>query len=392
MRKLLLVKYAEVHLKGQNRPYFQRLLLRNVKNAAAPFGAIARLHDSRIFVSGYEDEFACIKAICRVFGVHSVCPAIEMEKHDFDAICAQGTELMQGLTGSFKVVARRSDKLFFPESPEICMKVGDYILAHNPGLLVDVHKPEHILQVEIRDQALLYARTYPAVGGLPTGCSGKAMLLLSGGIDSPVAGFRIAKRGVELSAVYFHSFPYTGEPVKEKVMTLARILAGYSGMIRLYIVPFTELQQAIHEKCPDDFTTLIMRRNMMRIAELLAQQEKALALVTGECIGQVASQTMEAIACTDTVVACPIFRPLIGTDKLEIISESEKIGTYETSCLPYEDCCTVFTPRHPVTHPKLKQAEHAEKLLTENDLLADMIARAVENAEIIEIHPSEHTT
>ena len=175
-------------------------------------------------------------------------------------------------------------------------------------------------------------------------------------------------------------------------MTLARILAGYSGMIRLYIVPFTELQQAIHEKCPDDFTTLIMRRNMMRIADLLAQQEKALALVTGECIGQVASQTMEAIACTDTVVACPVFRPLIGTDKLEIISESEKIGTYEISCLPYEDCCTVFTPRHPVTHPKLKQAEHAERLLTENDLLGKMIARAVENAEMIEILPSEQIT
>lgn len=388
MRRLLLIKYAEVHLKGQNRPYFQRLLLRNVKAAAAAFGAAAKLHDSRIFVSGYSDEEACIQAVRRVFGVHSVSPAIEMDKGDFSAVCRQASLMMQGLTGTFKVLARRADKLYPLDSPQIAAQMGGYILAENPRLRVDVHEPEHRLEVEIRDAALLYAQAYPAVGGLPTGSSGKAMLLLSGGIDSPVAGYRIAKRGVELSAVYFHSFPYTGEAVKEKVVSLAKILSQYCGSINLFVVPFTELQQAIHGKCPEDFTTLVMRRNMMRIADILAQREKALALVTGESIGQVASQTLEALACTDAVVGCPVFRPLIGTDKLEIIREAEAIGTYETSCLPYEDCCTVFTPRHPVTHPKLRQAEYAEKPLTENRQLDEMIDRAVSGAVCIHVNPS----
>jgi thiamine biosynthesis protein ThiI len=239
-----------------------------------------------------------------------------------------------------------------------------------------------VLNVEIRDQALLYARVIPAVGGLPTGSAGKATLLLSGGIDSPVAGFRVAKRGVELSAVYFHSFPYTGEPAKEKVLSLARILSEYCGPVRLYVVPFTEIQQNIHEKCAEDYTTLLMRRSMMRIAEALALREKAQALVTGESIGQVASQTLEALACTNAVVRLPV-----GMDKLEIIREAEAIGTYETSCLPYEDCCTVFTPRHPVTHPRLDRAQTAEKPLTEGGLLEDMLARAIEGAELVVLAP-----
>lgn len=385
MKELLLVKYAEVHLKGQNRPFFLRLLLRNVKAAIQPFGATARLHDSRILVQGYERADACAEAICRVFGVHSVCPALEMEKNDFQAICRQAAALMQGLAGSFKVIARRADKLYPLESPEICMEAGACILDSNQALRVDVHQPEHVLQIEIRDQALLYARCLPAVGGLPTGSSGKALLLLSGGIDSPVAGYRVAKRGVELSAIYFHSFPYTGEPVKDKVITLARILSGYCGTVRLHVVPFTEIQQAIHESCPEDFTTLIMRRNMMRIAGQIAQSEGALALITGESIGQVASQTLEAIACTDAVVPLPVFRPLIGTDKLEIIREAEAIGTYAASCLPYEDCCTVFTPRHPVTHPKLRQAEYAEQRLMEDGRLDAMIARAIAGTELIAV-------
>ncbi len=385
MRNLLLVKYAEVHLKGQNRPYFQRALIKNIKQAVAPFGAAVRLHDSRIFVSGYTDEAACIKSVARVFGVHAVCPAIEMEKDDFEAICETASQLMQDKVGSFKVLARRADKQYFLDSPQIAMQVGGFVLEHNSNLSVDVHKPEHELQVEIRDMALLYVNTIPGVGGLPTGTSGKAMLLLSGGIDSPVAGYRVARRGVELSAVYFHSFPYTGEAVKEKVITLARVLSGFCGKIKLHVVPFTEIQQAILEHCPEDFTTLIMRRNMMRIADTLAQKDKALALITGESIGQVASQTLEALACTDAVVTCPVFRPLIGTDKLEIIQESVQIGAYETSVLPYEDCCTVFTPRHPVTHPKLKQAEYAEKPLSKDGLLETMLKTAVENTEVIEV-------
>lgn len=379
----LLVKYAEVHLKGQNRPYFQRLLLRNIKQAVAPFGAEALFHDSRIFVSAYQDEAACIAAIQKVFGVHAVSPAVQMDKSDFAAICDQAAEMMRNESGSFKVVARRADKRFFLESPEICAQVGGHVLKNNPQLKVDVRTPDHVLNIEIRDQALLYVKSYQAVGGLPTGSAGKAMLLLSGGIDSPVAGFRIAKRGVQLSAVYYHSFPYTGEPVKEKIISLARILSTYCGAISLHVVPFTEIQQAIHESCPEDFTTLIMRRNMMRIADRIAKKEKAQALITGESIGQVASQTLEALACTDAVVNRPVFRPLIGMDKLEIIREAESIGTYETSCLPYEDCCTVFTPRHPVTHPRLLQAELAEKPLEEGDLLSQMIDRAIENTEVL---------
>ena len=389
INKMLLVKYAEVHLKGQNRPYFQRLLLNHVRDAAKPFGGIARLHDSRIMVTGYQDEEACAKRLSRVFGVHSVCPAVEMPKDDFEAVCIQASIMMKGLSGTFKVAARRADKLFFLESPQINAKIGGRILDECPELQVDVHQPQHVLQVEIRDRVLLYASSIPAVGGLPIGSNGKAMLLLSGGIDSPVAGYRIAKRGVQISAVYFHSFPFTGEMTKEKVKTLAEILATYCGHIRLHIVPFTEIQTAIHERCPDDFTTLLMRRSMMRIAEIIARGENAQALVTGESIGQVASQTMESLVCTDAVVDCPVFRPLIGTDKLEIIRESEKIGTYETSCLPYEDCCTVFTPRHPVTHPKKHKAEAAERVLVESGELDQMITRAIEGTELITISAKE---
>lgn len=385
--QFLLVKYAEVHLKGQNRPYFQRLLLRNIRQAVASHGGDAHFHDSRIFVTGYSDESACIDSIRKVFGVHAVSPAIQMGKEDFNAIAQQAADMMAEESGSFKVVARRADKRYFLESPEICAKIGAHVLKNNPQLTVDVRQPDHILNVEIRDQTLLYVKSFPAVGGLPTGSAGKAMLLLSGGIDSPVAGFRIAKRGVQLGAVYYHSFPYTAEPVKEKIIALARILSTYCGNIKLHVVPFTEIQQAIHEKCPEDFTTLIMRRNMMRIADRIAQQEKALALITGESIGQVASQTLEALACTDAVVSRPVFRPLIGMDKLEIIREAELIGTYETSCLPYEDCCTVFTPRHPVTHPKLKQAEFAEHPLMEDDGLNQMIERAIQETETILIKP-----
>ncbi|NLX83566.1 MAG: tRNA 4-thiouridine(8) synthase ThiI [Clostridiales bacterium] len=385
--KLLLVKYAEIHLKGQNRPYFQRLLLRNLRLAVKHLNANAILYDSRIFVTNYEDETACIDAITKVFGVHSVCPTVQIEKSNFDHICELAADIMKDVSGTFKVIARRADKRYFLDSPQICAKVGAHVLRNNPELRVDVHNPEHVLNVEIRDQALLYAKTYPAVGGLPTGTAGRAMLLLSGGIDSPVSGFRIAKRGVQLSAVYYHSFPYTGEPVKEKIISLAKILTAYCGAIRLFVVPFTEIQQAIHEKCPEDFTTLIMRRNMMRIADQLAEKNKALALITGESIGQVASQTLEALACTDEVVSRPVFRPLIGMDKLEIINEAKQINTYETSCLPYEDCCTVFTPRHPVTHPKLKQAQFAEQPLREDDLLEQMIARAIAGTEVIDFKP-----
>ena len=282
--------------------------------------------------------------------------------------------MMEGLTGTFKVEARRSDKRYPMDSPQINAEVGGYILDHCQGLTVDVHHPDHVMSVEIRDEAYLYVRVIPAAGGMPVGTGGKAALLLSGGIDSPVAGYMIAKRGVELCAVHFWSFPYTSERAKEKVIDLARILSESCCSIRVHVVPFTDIQLQIHEKCPEDYTTLIMRRFMMRIAERIARQEGAEALITGESIGQVASQTMTALNMTNQVVEMPVFRPLIGFDKIDIIRYAEKIGTYETSCLPYEDCCTVFTPRHPATHPKLDKILQGENALDGERLIAEALA------------------
>jgi thiamine biosynthesis protein ThiI len=381
LRQLILIRYGEIYLKGLNRPYFLHALVDRVKQAAKPFGGKVWLHDARLFVSDMTDMEGCMTAVSRVFGVHSLCPAIEMDKADFTAICELAASMMEGIIGTFNVDARRSDKRYPMTSPQINMEMGGYILEHTQGLSVDIHHPEHVMNVEIRDHAYLYVRVIEAVGGMPVGTGGKATLLLSGGIDSPVAGYCIAKRGVEISAVHFHSYPYTSERAKEKVITLAKQLSSYCCGIRLYIVPFTEPQLTIHEKCPEEYGTLIMRRFMMRIASRIAEKEGARALITGESIGQVASQTIEALCCTDAVVPMPVFRPLIGNDKIEIIHIAEKIGTYETSCLPYEDCCTVFTPRHPATHPKLENVERAEQGLD----IEGLVQAAVDGAELIEV-------
>ena len=381
MREILLVRYGEVFLKGQNRPYFLRKLVEHVRSAVAGVGGHVWLNDGRIYVSDYTDQEACMSRIARVFGVHSVSPAIEMEKDSFEAICAQAAAMMREKRGTFKVLARRSDKRYPLDSPAIMREAGGYILEHVPQLTVDVNHPDHEITIEIRDHAYLSVDRVMAVGGMPMGTNGKACLLLSGGIDSPVAGFMIAKRGVELCCVHYHSFPYTSERAKEKVLELARILSEYCGRLRVYVVPFTEIQMQIHEKCPENFTTLIMRRYMMRIAEQLARKEGAQALVTGESIGQVASQTMEALGCTDEVVSMPVFRPCVGMDKSEIIERAEQIGTMATSSLPYEDCCTVFTPKHPATHPRKELVRKAEERL-DGDAL---IAAAVEGTELIEI-------
>ena len=382
MRKLLMVRYGEIYLKGLNRPYFLRALVSRVREAARPFGGKVWLHDARVFVSDMNDPEGCMERVRKVFGVHSVCPAIEMEKDDFDGICQQAELMMRPLSGTFKVESRRADKHYFLDSPQINRQVGEYVLMRNEDhLKVDVHKPEHVLSIEIRDQAYLYCPVYPAVGGMPVGTGGKAALLLSGGIDSPVAGYMIAKRGVQLVAVHYHSFPYTSEFAKQKVLDLAKILSDYCCGIKVYVVPFTEIQMQIHEKCPEDYTTLIMRRYMMRIAERIARKEECLALITGESVGQVASQTMEALATTDQVVGMPVFRPLIGFDKIDIIEYARKIGTYETSSLPYEDCCTVFTPKHPATKPKMTKILEGEGNLDQEAL----IAAAVDNAEIVEL-------
>ncbi len=381
MRELLLVRYGEIFLKGLNRPYFIRALVRKIRYAVRDLHAEVRVNDGRIFVEGFSDLETCIERVTKIFGVHSVCPAVEMDKEDFDAVCDQAISMMKGLSGTFKVAARRSDKRYPLNSPGINEEVGYRILRNHPGMKVDVHHPDHVLNIEIRDRCYLYVRVVPAVGGMPVGTNGRATLLLSGGIDSPVAGWMIAKRGVQINAVHFHSYPYTSDRAKEKVLDLARALSYSCCGIKVHIVPFTEIQMAIHDRCPEEYTTLIMRRFMMRIAERIAVQEGCTALITGESIGQVASQTMEALGTTDCVVNMPVFRPLIGFDKSEIIDIARKINTLEISSLPYEDCCTVFTPRHPATRPKMEKILEGESRLEGED----MIRRALLETETVSV-------
>ena len=381
MQNLLLVRYGEIFLKGLNRPYFIRALVRKIRYAVRGMGAEVWVHDGRIFVRGFEDLDACIDRVTKVFGVHSVSPAVEMPKEDFDAICDQAIEMAKDLQGTFKVNARRSDKRYPMNSPAINEEVGYRILNANPDLKVDVHHPDHLVNIEIRDMAYLYVKEIPAYGGMPVGTNGNATLLLSGGIDSPVAGWMIAKRGVQINAVHFHSYPYTSDRAKDKVLDLARKLSFSCCGIKVHVVPFTEIQMQIHEKCPDEYTTLIMRRYMMRIAERIARETESEALITGESIGQVASQTMTALGTTDAVVQMPVFRPLIGFDKSEIIGIARKIGTLEISEQPFEDCCTVFTPRHPATHPKMEKILEGESKLEEEAL----IQRALEGTEVIRV-------
>ena len=381
MQDLLLVRYGEIFLKGLNRPYFIRALVRKIRYAVRGMGATVNVHDGRIFVRGFSDLDECIDRVTKVFGVHSVSPAVEMPKEDFDAICDQAIEMVKGLKGTFKVNARRSDKRYPMNSPAINEEAGYRILNANPDLKVDVHHPDYLVNIEIRDMAYLYVKEIPAYGGMPVGTNGNATLLLSGGIDSPVAGWMIAKRGVQINAVHYHSYPYTSDRAKEKVLDLARKLSFSCCGIKVYVVPFTEIQMEIHEKCPEEYTTLIMRRYMMRIAERIARETESEALITGESIGQVASQTMTALGTTDAVVQMPVFRPLIGFDKSEIIEMARKIGTLEISEQPFEDCCTVFTPRHPATHPKMEKILEGESRLEEEAL----IQRALDGTEMIRV-------
>ena len=381
MQDLLMVRYGEIFLKGLNRPYFIRALVRKIRYAVRGMGATVNVHDGRIFVRGFADLDECVDRVTKVFGVHSVSPAVEMPKEDFDAICDQAIEMVKGLKGTFKVNARRSDKRYPMNSPAINEEAGYRILNANPDLKVDVHHPDYLVNIEIRDMAYLYVKEIPAYGGMPVGTNGNATLLLSGGIDSPVAGWMIAKRGVQINAVHYHSYPYTSDRAKEKVLDLARKLSFSCCGIKVYVVPFTEIQMEIHEKCPEEYTTLIMRRYMMRIAERIARETESEALITGESIGQVASQTMTALGTTDAVVQMPVFRPLIGFDKSEIIETARKIGTLEISEQPFEDCCTVFTPRHPATHPKMEKILEGESRLEEEAL----IQRALDGTEMIRV-------
>lgn len=379
MRNVLLVRYGEVFLKGANRPQFLKQLTDNVKRVVRPIGGKVWMSDSRIYVSDFEDLNECIRRVCKVFGLYSVSPAVECEK-DLDEITGAAIDMMRGKKGTFKVFGRRSDKKFPLNSLELAAEIGGRILESECGdLTVDIHNPEIKLHVEIRDKCYICCEEIMAVGGLPLGCGGRAALLLSGGIDSPVAGYQMMKRGVRCCAIHFQSPPYTGELARDKVLQLAKEMAEYCGSIKVYMVPFTKCQLEIHEKCPEEMGTLITRRFMMRIAQEMAKKYEAMALITGESLGQVASQTMQAIVCTDAVCEMPVFRPLIGMDKTEIMAIARKIGTYETSILPYEDCCTVFTPRHPCTKPKLEQMPKAERKL---DIEA-LVQECVENTEMV---------
>ena len=368
MEQVLLVRYAEIHLKGLNRPYFERMLVDRMRDALGSLPARIEREQGRVFVYGLDDAQIPDAAarICGVFGVHSVSPAFCVEK-DWDAIQTAAAALVApdaDKPTTFKCFAKRSDKRFPMTSEQICRELGHALLVRYETLSVDVHHPALKVTVEVRQRnAFVYTKELRGVGGMPVGTNGKAMLLISGGIDSPVAGYMIAKRGVALSAVHFYSYPYTSERARDKVVELAKIVARYAGEIDLYLVSFTEIQLAIYDECPSSETTVLMRRLMMKIAERLAKGCGAQALITGESIGQVASQTMDSLACTDDAVTLPVFRPLIGFDKEEIVERAQKIGTFETSILPYEDCCTIFTPRHPRTHPELSKVVAEEEKL-----------------------------
>ena len=386
--KAFLIKYAEIGTKGKNRYVFEDVLCRQIKEHVEALGEfVIRREYGRIFLEAesdydYEDVITELK---KVFGIVGICPVVVEERAEYEAIKQKSVAFMRECYGekplTFKVNARRSDKSFPMKSMEINSEIGHELLENLPNLTVDVHHPDVILNIEVRKQVYLYSATIKGAGGLPVGTNGKAMLLLSGGIDSPVAGYMISKRGVELEAVYFNAPPYTSERAKQKVVDLARIVSGFSGMIRLHIVNFTDIQLAIYEKCPHEELTIIMRRYMMKIAEKLAEQNKCQALITGESIGQVASQTMHSLACTNEVCRMPVFRPCIGMDKQEIVDISEMINTYETSILPYEDCCTIFVAKHPVTKPNLNIIKRHEQNL--QDGIEELVAKALETDEVI---------
>ena len=369
MKEILLLKLGEIVLKGLNRRAFEDRLMRNVRAALKCAGDFdMKKGQSTLLITPGEnfDLPRAIEAAKKVFGIASVVPAAPCEKN-FEAICEMavsylGDQLKNAKT--FKCEAKRADKKFSMQSPELCRELGGYILSKYPHLKVDVKNPELVVTAEVRDfAAYVHGGRIVGAGGMPVGSNGKATLLLSGGIDSPVAGFMVTKRGVALEAVHFFSPPYTSERAKEKVIDLAKIIAQYSGPFTLHIVPFTEPQLEIYEKCPEDLLTIIMRRVMMMVTEKIAQKGKSAALITGESIGQVASQTLESLGVTDCATTLPVMRPLIGMDKNEIIEIARKIGTLETSVLPYEDCCTVFVPKHPKTKPVLKFVEYAEEAL-----------------------------
>lgn len=388
MNELVLVKYGEIILKGLNRPLFEDQLVNNIRKALQGLGKIKITRaQATIYIEPVDEDIdfsVIVQKLTKVFGIVSISRVAKAEK-DLEAIqkkCAEYLEAELNQSKTFKVETKRADKRFPLTSPEISREVGGYILDKFPHLQVDVNNPEVTVHVEVRDvAAYVYANKISGMGGMPIGTNGRVALLLSGGIDSPVAGWMIAKRGVQLEGVHFFSYPYTSERAKDKVIELSKILASYTGKFVLHIVPFTEIQLEIHEKCPEEQLTLIMRRFMMKIAERIALKGKCNALVTGESLGQVASQTIQSLGVTNAAVDLPVFRPLIGMDKDEIVAIARKIDTFETSILPYEDCCTVFVPKHPKTKPQLDKIIESETHLD----MEKLINEAVDHTETMEI-------
>ena len=340
-----------------------------------------------VFCPEEYDFDEAVEALQRVFGIVEICPVVIYEDQGFEQMAQDVVSYMQarypGYAGSFKVYTRRAKKTYPMTSMEVSAEIGGRILDAFPEASVDVHQPELTVSVEIREKIYVYSDSIPGPGGMPVGTNGKAMLLLSGGIDSPVAGYMIAKRGVKIEAVYFHAPPYTSERAKQKVVDLAALVARYSGPIRLHVVNFTDIQLYIYDQCPHDELTIIMRRYMMRIAEHFAQKDKCLGLITGESIGQVASQTLQSLAATNEVCTLPVYRPVIGFEKQEIVEISRKIDTFETSIQPFEDCCTIFVAKHPVTKPNLNVIRRSEEKLAEK--IDELMEQALNSVEIIEI-------
>lgn len=389
MYKAFLIKYGEIAVKGKNRYMFEDALVKQIRRALKEVeGSFeVRKEQGRIFVEAntefdYEET---VEALKRVFGIVGICPMIESDEDDIEVVWKLVVEHMKAAypqgDHTFKVMARRARKEYPMNSMDMNCYLGEKILDNCPNMKVDVHKPDIMLNVEVRNKVYIYSRIIPGLGGMPVGTAGKAMLLLSGGIDSPVAGYMIARRGVKIDAVYFHAPPYTSERAKQKVIDLAKQVAKYSGPINLHVVNFTDIQLYIYDKCPHDELTIIMRRYMMRIAEHFAKETGSLGLITGESIGQVASQTIQSLASTNEVCTLPVYRPLIAFDKQDIVDISEKIGTYETSILPYEDCCTIFVAKHPVTKPNLEVIRRSELKLAED--IDELVKKAIETTETI---------
>lgn len=387
MKEVISVSMGEIALKGLNRGYFEDRLIKQIIKNIKDIGYEKIYKDiGKIYIEGNSDYYSSIiNRLKKVFGLVYISPCIRVAKNMDDignaAIYAMNEAIQKSQIDTFKVDTNRSDKKFPFKSPEVSSKIGGAILSEIKDLKVDVHNPDLYLYIDIKEYAYIYTERIKTYGGMPVGTSGKGLLLLSGGIDSPVAGFMMAKRGLTISCVHFHSYPFTSERAEEKVKDLAKILARYTGKIRFFSINILEIQKEINEKCPEKEMTIISRRFMMRIGEIIAQHNKYDALITGESLGQVASQTIQGISVTNSAVDIPILRPLIGMDKVEIVRISEDIETYETSILPFEDCCTVFLPKHPVTKPKVENIEDSEKNLDIDTLVAD----AINNMKVITI-------